>query len=163
MFSAIESMRVWPVSWLGLEMGLDGSAVGGMRVFPSWGRPVWAMPRMRTAGGEVVPSQGLGCFCVWRRRCELKLFLEAVISLWDFSGSFYLQQFYDLSGLALTVNWMQSRAIWEEKVPLKNCLTHGYACGGLSWLLLDGSLEAEGPSYIRMLAKHEQGGSQRAS
>lgn len=160
----------WQVSWLDLEKGLDGTAVWRMSVFPFWGRP-----SVEHAWHEGIRRWGGTQAGAWLDLCLegdlwMELFLEAVISHWDFSGSSYLQQYCDLSGLALVVNLMQPRVIWEEKFQLRNCLDQFdlWLCLWRIALLINwckrarptvGSTtpEASDPSHIRKLAKHKQG------
>lgn len=49
-----------------------------MRFLPEEGL-LWNTPGMRTSGGAVMLSQGLGWLCVWNGRREL--FWEAITSL----------------------------------------------------------------------------------
>lgn len=155
----------------GPRNGAGWNCSGGMRVFPSWGRPSVGQPRMRT----VVLSQGLGCICVWKRRCELELFLEAVISLWDF---FLAHPISTNFMICLSWHWLSIECSLEpsEKFPLKNCLDQPdlWLCLWRVVLLItwckraqptmdSTSPKAEGFGYLRKLAKHEQGVSQRAS
>lgn len=163
--------RFWQVSWLGLEMGLDGTAVEEWECFLPEEDLLWAMPRMRT----VVLSQGLGCICVWKRRCELELFLEAVISLWDF---FLAHPISTNFMICLSWHWLSIECSLEpsEKFPLKNCLDQPdlWLCLWRVVLLItwckraqptmdSTSPKAEGFGYLRKLAKHEQGVRQRVS
>lgn len=155
---------LWQVSWLGLDKGLDATSVGGMSVFPSWGRPsvehAWNEDIRRWGGAQSGP---------WLDLCmEGELFSEAVISLWDFFlahpicnnfmiclGWHWLSAWYRLESsekrnLSWGIAWISLNCgcLWRTVLFINWCKRAQHAAGS-------NPPHARGPGYLWKLAEPE--------
>jgi hypothetical protein len=119
----------WRVRWLGLEMGLDGTAVEEWECFLPEEDLLWAMPKMRTAGGEVHSVRGLAAFVYRRGGMSWSYFWR----LWFHVEIFLAHPIRNNFMTCLGWHWLSIVCSLEpsEKFQLKNCLNQPD-----SWLCL---------------------------